>query len=51
VDILLTLFIAVPLTAFATIFFISAVRVNRENEIYTEGYIDGQKAAWKEGAK
>ena len=46
-DILITLALAVPFTAFITLFIVAVGRTNQENEIYMEGY----NAGLKEGAK
>ena len=45
IDILITLALAVPLTAFTTLFIVSVGRINHDNEIYMEGY----KAGLEEG--
>ncbi len=45
IDILITLLLAVPITAFTTLFIVSVGRINRENEIYMEGYNAGRDDA------
>lgn len=51
IDILITLLLAVPLTAFLTLYIAAVGRINWENEIYTEGFNDGYTKGYNAGTK
>ena len=46
IDILIAAVSSALLTAFATIFLISATRINHDNEIYMEGFNNGYKKGY-----
>ena len=46
IDILIAAVAAALLTAFATLFIVSAIRINHDNEIYMEGFNNGYKKGY-----
>ena len=48
-DVLLTLLVAVPLTAFITLLMVSCSVINREQKAYMEGFNDGHLEGYRKG--